>query len=289
MKRKIIRIDTEVCNGCGQCLPNCPEGALQLIDGKARLVSDLFCDGLGACIGTCPLGAIHVEEREAEPYDEMRVMANIVTQGENVIRAHLDHLAAHNEGIYLEQAQQYLADHNIPLPKQSQVPPCCSPEPAATSAETHGCPGSRQQDRRGSAAPPDVAVTPPDPSLSELKTWPVQLQLLNPQASFFDNADLLIAADCVPFAYAAFHSDFVKNKIPVVFCPKLDYTIEQYLDKLTAIFTLHPIHSLHVVHMEVPCCSGTVALVRRALTQSGRQIPLHEYKISLQGQLLEKK
>ena len=288
MKRNIIRIDTEVCNGCGQCLPNCPEGALQLIDGKARLVSDLFCDGLGACIGTCPLGAIHVEEREAEPYDEMLVMANIVTQGENVIRAHLDHLAAHNEKAYLEQARQYLADHDIPLMEQNQAPPCCSPEPAAASTEPHGCPGARQQDRRGSAESPAAAFTPPAPSLSELKTWPVQLQLLNPQASFFDNADLLIAADCVPFAYGAFHNDFVKNKIPVVFCPKLDHTIEQYLDKLTTIFTLHQIRSLHVVHMEVPCCSGTVALVRRALAQSGRQIPLHEYKISLQGQLLEK-
>ncbi len=288
MKRKIIRIDHETCNGCGVCLPNCPEGALQLIDGKARLVSDLFCDGLGACLGTCPLGAIHVEEREAEAYDESQVMANIVPQGKNVIRAHLAHLAAHNEKAFLEKAQQYLADHNIPLPGQSQIPPCSSPQTTSASAEAHGCPGSRQQDRRGSAAPPAVAGTPPDPSPSELKTWPVQLQLLNPQASFFDNADLLIAADCVPFAYGAFHNDFVKNKIPVVFCPKLDHTIEQYLDKLTAIFTLHPIRSLHVVHMEVPCCSGTLVLVRRALAQSGRQIPLHEYKISLQGQLLEK-
>ncbi len=106
MKRKIIRIDHDLCNGCGLCLPNCPEGALQLIDGKARLVSDLFCDGLGACIGTCPLGAIHVEEREAEAYDEQKVMANIVPQGENVIRAHLAHLAAHNEQAYLEEARQ---------------------------------------------------------------------------------------------------------------------------------------------------------------------------------------
>jgi NAD-dependent dihydropyrimidine dehydrogenase PreA subunit len=287
MKRKIILIDQDICNGCGECLPNCPEGALQLIDNKARLVSDLFCDGLGACIGTCPLGAIRIEEREAEPYDEKRVMANIAPQGANVIRAHLDHLAAHNETAYLEQARQYLADHNIPLPGQGQAPSCCSPEPAAASMEPHGCPGSRQQDRRGSEAS-IAAATAPAAAPSELRTWPVQLQLLNPQASFFDDADLLIAADCVPFAYAAFHDDFVKNKIPVVFCPKLDHTIEQYLDKLTAIFTLHPIRSLHVVHMEVPCCSGTVALVRRALTQSGKQIPLHEYTISLQGQLLEK-
>jgi ferredoxin len=288
MKRKIIRIDAGVCNGCGQCLPNCPEGALQLIDGKARLVSDLFCDGLGACLGTCPLGAIHVEEREAAPYDENQVMANIVTQGENVILAHLDHLAAHNEKAYLEQARQFLVNHNIPLPAQTAAKSCCASEPAAAGHEAHGCPGSRQHDRRDSEARPN-APSQLAASLSELKTWPVQLQLLNPQASFFDNADLLIAADCVPFAYAAFHNDFVKGKIPVIFCPKLDHSSEQYLDKLSAIFTLHPIRSLHVVHMEVPCCSGTVALVRQALARSGRQIPLHEYTISLQGQLLEKK
>lgn len=289
MKRKIIRIDAEVCNGCGQCLPNCPEGALQLIDGKARLVSDLFCDGLGACIGTCPLGAIHVEEREAAPYDEKQVMANIATQGTNVIRAHLDHLAAHNELKYLEQARQYLRDRSMPLPDQSGPPSRRAQEPAAAAQETHGCPGSSQHDRRDSAprhVTREPAIRPMD---SELRTWPVQLQLLNPQAPFFDDANLLIAADCVPFAYAPFHDDFVKGKIPVIFCPKLDRTSEQYLEKLAAIFTLHPIRSLHVVHMEVPCCSGTTALVRQALTQSGKQIPLHEYTISLQGQLLEKK
>ena len=286
MKRKIIRIDHDVCNGCGLCLPNCPEGALQLIDGKARLVSDLFCDGLGACLGTCPLGAIHVEEREAEAYDEQKVMANIVPQGGNVIRAHLAHLAAHNEEAYLEQARQYLADHHIPLPGQIQAPPCCSADPAAASAETHGCPGSRPQDRRGRAAVPALAITAPDASPSELKTWPLQLHLLNPQASFFDNADLLIAADCVPFSYASFHNDFIKGKVPIIFCPKLDHSSEQYLAKLTAIFQLHAVRSLHVVHMEVPCCSGTVALTREALARSGKTIPIHDHTISIQGKLL---
>jgi len=301
MKRKIIRIDADVCNGCGECLPNCPEGALQLIDGKARLVSDLFCDGLGACIGTCPLGAIHVEEREAAPYDESQVMANIVTQGENVILAHLDHLAAHNEQAYLDQARQYLREHDIPLPVPQETPTSCPAMPAAAAPAGHGCPplrggvplggcpGSRQQDRRDRKPQHAVHETPAPTMASELRTWPVQLQLLNPQASFFDDADLLIAADCVPFAYAAFHSDFVRDKIPVIFCPKLDHTIDQYLDKLVAILTLHTIRSLHVVHMEVPCCSGTVSVVRQALARSGKQVPLHEYTISLQGQLLEKK
>jgi ferredoxin len=276
MKRKIIRIDADVCNGCGQCLPNCPEGALQLIDNKARLVSDLFCDGLGACIGTCPLGAIHVEEREAEPYDERRVMANIVTQGANVIRAHLDHLEAHNEQGYLEQARQYLHEKGIPQPQ------------AAEAAGFHGCPGAQMHDRRGQepARPTAATTTPAAAAPSALRTWPVQLQLLNPQASFFDNADLLIAADCVPFAHASFHQDFVKGKIPIIFCPKLDHGGEAYLEKLAAILIQHPVRSLHVVHMEVPCCSGTTALARQALARSGRDIPIHDYTISIQGKLL---
>lgn len=289
MKRKIINIDHELCNGCGLCLPNCPEGALQLIDGKARLVSDLFCDGLGACIGTCPLGAIHVEEREAEPYDERRVMANIASQGKNVIKAHLDHLAAHNEQQYLEQARHYLQENGIPLPTEIAALACCPAMSAAVAPETLGCPGSQLHDRRGQAVPESGPNQAAAPAQTELRTWPLQLQLLNPQASFFENADLLIVADCVPFAYASFHNDFLKGKVPLIFCPKLDRTIDQYLAKLTAIFNLHAIRSLHVVHMEVPCCSGTVALTRQAMAAAGKEIPFHEYNISLQGKLLEKK
>jgi ferredoxin len=278
MKRKIIRIDHALCDGCGQCLPNCPEGALQLIDHKARLVSDLFCDGLGACIGTCPLGAIHVEEREAEPYDERRVMANIVPQGANVIRAHLDHLAAHDETAYLEQAREFLRERGLPLPEAKR----------AEAAKFNGCPGAQSHDRRGQdpARPTAATTTPATAAPSELRTWPVQLQLLNPQASFFDDADLLIAADCVPFALASFHKDFVRGKVPLIFCPKLDHAGDAYLEKLAAILTLHSIRSLHVVHMEVPCCSGTTALVRQALARSGKDIPVHDYTISIQGKLL---
>lgn len=281
MKRKIIRIDHDVCNGCGQCLPNCPEGALQLIDNKARLVSDLFCDGLGACIGTCPLGAIHVEEREAEPYDERRVMANIVPQGTNVIRAHLDHLAAHNEQGYLEQAREFLREQGIS-------------EPAIAAAANEGpraCPGLRELDRRGPGEAGREASDIPDndkPAPSQLRTWPLQLHLLNPQASFFDDAELLIAADCVPFAHASFHEDFIRGRIPIVFCPKLDHANEQYLAKLTAIFQLHDVRSLHIVHMEVPCCSGTAVLAREALARSGKSVPIHDYTISIQGKLLAK-
>jgi NAD-dependent dihydropyrimidine dehydrogenase PreA subunit len=289
MKRKIIQIDHGLCNGCGLCLPNCPEGALQLIDGKARLVSDLFCDGLGACIGTCPLGAIHIEEREAEPYDEAKVMANIVPQGANVIRAHLAHLAAHNEQRLLEEARRYLRDQGIPLPGEPVPAGGGAGRPQRLEIEAHGCPGAKTIDRRETAPRPPDPGRPAEAQATELRTWPLQLQLLNPQASFFDNADLLIAADCVPFAYASFHGDFIKGKVPVIFCPKLDRTIDQYLAKLTAIFQLHPIRSLHIVHMEVPCCSGTVALTRQALAASGKDIPIHEYTISLQGTLLENK
>jgi ferredoxin len=299
MKRKIIRIDHDLCDGCGQCLPNCPEGALQLIDGKARLVSDLFCDGLGACIGTCPLGAIRVEEREAEPYDERRVMANIAPQGANVIRAHLDHLAAHDERRYLEQALDFLRAKGIPLPaaRKEQGPEShgCHPRRGGVpegNVPEGDCPGSQARDRRGQEVTQPAsagAAASAAPAPSELRTWPVQLHLLNPQASFFDDADLLIAADCVPFAYSPFHEDFVKGKIPIIFCPKLDHANEPYLEKLTAILSLHRIRSLHVVHMEVPCCSGTTALVRQALARSGKDISLSDYTVSLQGQLLEKK
>lgn len=275
MKRKIIHIDETLCNGCGQCLPNCPEGALQLIDGKARLVSDLFCDGLGACIGTCPLGAIRVEEREAQGYDERQVMANVAGQGANVIRAHLDHLAAHGEAAYLEQARQYLREEGIPEP-------AATPQPAPRS-----CPGACEHDRRSDAAAAVSAQEPggvPTPAPSELRTWPLQLHLLNPQASFFAGAELVIAADCVPFALASFHGDFLRGRVPIIFCPKLDHAAEAYLEKLTAILRGHDVRALHVVHMEVPCCSGTVALARQALARSGKDIPIRDYTISIQGQ-----
>lgn len=283
MKRKIIHIDDRLCNGCGQCLPNCPEGALQLIDGKARLVSDLFCDGLGACIGTCPLGAIRVEEREAEPYDERRVLANIIPQGANVIRAHLEHLAAHGETGYLEQARSFLREQGIAEPAAAREP---SPAP-------HGCPGLRELDRRvgGAQAPSACAAggSARTQAPSELRTWPVQLHLLNPNSAMFAGADLLIAADCVPFAHASFHEEFVRGRVPVIFCPKLDHAAEAYLEKLTAILGGHDVRSLTVVHMEVPCCSGTTALARQALARSGKAIPFRDVTISIQGHVLSEK
>jgi NAD-dependent dihydropyrimidine dehydrogenase PreA subunit len=313
MKRKIISIDETKCTGCGQCIPDCPEGALQLIDGKARLVADLFCDGLGACIGTCPEGAISVTERVAAPYDEKAVMATIVRQGPPVIKAHLKHLAGHGQVALYDQAIEYLIEKGIPIP--DHVPPERSGRrrPAGAAGEQSGghktlpgtghhahppgmchtgqpgahpfagCPGSAARSIPRAGRRP----APPQPSAgttaSELRQWPVQLSLLNPAAPYFENADLLVAADCVPFAYAGFHAELLRGRIVIIFCPKLDPDIEGYIEKLSEIFRLHIIKSITVVHMEVPCCSGVRYVVDKALERSGKKIPVVEKTIAIEG------
>jgi len=302
MKRKIISIDETKCTGCGQCIPDCPEGALQLIDGKARLVSDLFCDGLGACIGTCPEGAISVVEREAAPYDEGSVMATIVKQGVPVIKAHLEHLAGHRQIALYDQAIEYLIEKGIPIPDHTaperagrwksiqrggvQEPTVHAPASGVChtgqqgSHPFAGCPGSAARSIPRTAGPRQpVGGT----TNSELRQWPVQLGLLNPSAPYFENADLLIAADCVPFAYAGFHAEFLKGRIVIIFCPKLDPDIEGYSEKLSEIFRLHTIKSITVVHMEVPCCSGVRYVVDQALEKAGKQIPVAEKTITIEG------
>ncbi|MDX9703834.1 MAG: 4Fe-4S binding protein [Candidatus Auribacterota bacterium] len=278
MKRKIITIDEEKCNGCAQCIPNCPEGALQIIDGKARLISDLFCDGLGACIGTCPQGAITIEERDAEPYNETKVMANVVKGGANVIYAHLKHLKDHNETEFFNQAVDYLKNNNIPIPQDQ-------PQCVVSQNMTSGCPGSQNRVFNKDTQQPK-GVNNPEAIASELRQWPIQLQLINPHASFFDNADLLIAADCAAFSYGNFHQRFLKDKILIIFCPKLDSVIDVYIDKLTTIFTLHIINSITLVHMEVPCCSGIERVVREALKRANRTYVIKDYTISLQGDII---
>ena len=269
MKRHIIRIDADKCTGCGECIPDCPEGALQMIDGKARLVSDLFCDGLGACVGTCPAGAISVEEREAEPYSERRVMENIAAQGPGVIAAHLRHLKAHGEDGYLSEAVNYLNEKKIPVPEFGEH-------------HVHSCPGSMPQDFRGAV---DDPARPMTEFRSELRQWPVQLKLLNPAAPYFDDADLLLAADCVPFAFGGFHPRFLAGKTVIMFCPKLDPCIDEYVDKLAAILSLHNIRSITVVRMEVPCCGGINAVLKRALEKSKKQISVTEHIISIKGEV----
>ncbi|MCM2466866.1 ATP-binding protein [Methanoculleus oceani] len=272
MKRKIIEIDEEKCTGCGLCIPDCPEGALQIIDGKARLVSDLFCDGLGACIGTCPEGAICVVEREAGPYDEKAVMAKIAPQGEAVVRAHLEHLLGHGEEDLYREAIEYLTANGIPVPQHD------------TAADRAACPGSAAVSLpRGETAARERAGR----IESELRQWPIQLKLLNPAASYFDDADLLISGDCVPFAYADFHRDFLRDKIVILFCPKLDADVEGYVTKLAEIFSQHAIRSITVLHMEVPCCSGVRYVVDEALKRSEKEIPVKEHTILISGRVAE--
>jgi Pyruvate/2-oxoacid:ferredoxin oxidoreductase delta subunit len=293
MKRKIINIDETKCTGCGQCIPDCPEGALQLIDGKARLVSDLFCDGLGACIGTCPEGAISVVEREAAPYNEKAVMETIVNQGAAVIQAHLEHLASHGQIPFYDQAIEYLIEKGVAIPDHiapdrsargkpaqgGEAPAVCHPGPERAHPFA-GCPGAAARSIPRARGPRQPVVGTTD---SELRQWPVQLSLLHPSAPYFENADLLIAADCVPFAYAGFHSELLKGKIVIIFCPKLDADIEGYVEKLSQIFTLHAIRSITVVHMEVPCCSGVRYVVERALEKSGKTIPVVDRTVTIEG------
>ncbi|MEI7433604.1 MAG: 4Fe-4S binding protein [Methanomicrobiales archaeon] len=282
MKRNIISIDVNKCTGCGRCIPDCPEGALQIIDGKARLVSDLFCDGLGACIGTCPEGAISVIEREADAYDEKTVMETIVRQGEPVIRAHLEHLAGHGQKDLYRQAIDYLKEHSLAIPDHTTTEGIR--KPAGQSKPDFGsCPGSASR-----SIARDTRTGPRQPSgttSSELRQWPVQLKLLNPAATYFENADLLVSVDCVPFAYAGFHQDILQGKILIIFCPKLDSDIDEYITKLVNILVLHTIKSITVVHMEVPCCSGVRYVVDQALEKSGKTIPVKDFTITISGEL----
>lgn len=271
MKRDVINIDENKCTGCGDCIPGCPEGAIQVVDGKARLISDLFCDGLGACIGTCPQEAIKIEKREAEEYDEKKVMENIINGGTNVIKAHLQHLNDHGQKKYLNQAIEMLQEKNIEVPDYEH-------EKSFKCA----CPGSQEVQLTGSSTEGEC----PEILSAELRNWPVQLQLLNPNAPYLKNADLLIAADCAPFAYPNFHQEFLKGKILIILCPKLDKTIDEYVDKLAEIFKVQDIHSISIVHMEVPCCSGIGVIVKRALDQAKKDIEIKDFTISINGEII---
>lgn len=273
MIRQIINIDEEKCDGCGLCIPGCPEGALQVIDGKARLISDLFCDGLGACIGDCPKGAIFVETREAEPYNEALVMVNIMKAGENTIKAHLKHLKDHGETGYYNEAIAILKEngYDIDALTKEEVMEC-------------GCSGTHAQklDKKEESC----GCCSDEPVQSELGQWPVQLALINPAASYFDDADLLISADCVPYAYGDFHRRFMKGKVVITLCPKLDHDVQRYIDKLAQIFTLHNIKSITIVRMEVPCCGGIEIILKRALEQAGKMHFVKSYTIGVNGNII---
>jgi ferredoxin len=275
MKRDVITIEDEKCDGCGLCMPNCPEGALQMIGGKARLVSDLFCDGLGACIGHCPRGAISIEKREAAPYDEKKTMQNIVKAGPDVIEAHLKHLKEHGQDKYLAEAHEYLKEQKIKLSNKEEN------KMAKTEC---GCSGSKMADFRQDKSK-DAGQNSAKQG-SELRTWPIQLHLVNPSAPYFQGSDIVIAADCAAFSYGDFHRKFLKGKVPIIFCPKLDNSQEAYVEKLTEIFKNNSVKSISIVHMEVPCCFGIESIVQKALKESGKNIILKEYTVSIKGELI---
>jgi ferredoxin len=239
--RKIIEIDEEKCNGCGQCVTSCDEGALAIVDGKAKVVNEVFCDGLGACIGECPEDALRIIERDAPEFDE-------------------------------EAVRKHLADR-----------PAEECHSSHGDAEPCGCPSAspmllRQPDSEASSIPSAEAVGMD----SELVNWPVQWKLVQPASPFFKNADLLIAADCVPFALADFHQSFLKGKPLVIGCPKLDEQ-EAFQNKLSHLFKDATPRSVTVVIMEVPCCSGLVRMVQEAIRKSGRDIPLESHVVGIDG------
>lgn len=231
--RKIIEIDEDLCNGCGECVPSCHEGAIKIIDGKARLVADRYCDGLGACLGHCPTGALQVVEREAEDFDE------------EAVKAHLSVQAA--------------------------------PAPHAG----HACPSAQMTQ----FAPRPISTAPQESQTSELTHWPVQIRLVPPHAPFLQGADLLVAADCAPIAYANFHRDFLQGKAVMVGCPKFD-NAQEYIQRFADIFSQADIKSVTVVVMQVPCCQGLPMIVQRSMEMSGRQIPGEIVILTLQGIIL---
>lgn len=275
MKRNVIRIDQDACTGCGLCIPNCPEGAIQIIDGKARLVSDLMCDGLGACLGHCPENAISIEQREAEPYDERKVMVNIVAQGPNTIRAHLDHLRHHGQDEYLAQAMAYLEEHDIDIPSAKEE---------LMQTATTGCPGSRTMTfaREDGAADAEAAAAP-----SALTHWPVQMHLISPLAPHYRGADVLLAADCVAYAMGGFHQQHLRGKTLAIACPKLDDGQEIYLEKLKALIDDAQINTLTVMIMQVPCCGGLLHLAQAAADQAQRKVPIKAVVVSVRGEVLK--
>lgn len=277
-RRKIIRIDEEKCTGCGDCIPNCPEGALQVIDGKARLISDLFCDGLGACVGNCPEGAMEVTEREAEPYDEARVMENIVKAGPNTIAAHLKHLKDHGACDYYNAAVAYLQQHNTPLPTAGPLDHSTTGPQAPLAC---GCAGSQVREL-GPQSSISNLQSEMEPRPTRLRNWPIQLTLIPPTAPYLKGADLLISADCVGSSHPDFHEDLVRGRVLIIACPKLD-DADAYQEKLTAIFRHNSPKSVLVAHMTVPCCFGLVQLVKQAIADSGKTIPFAEVTIGLDG------
>ncbi len=257
MLRKIIKIDEEKCNGCGLCAAACHEGAIVMVDGKAKLLREDYCDGLGDCLPACPVDAISFEVREAAAYDEAAVLQ-----------------AKHRKEALPEQRPAVGSQAvNTPNTQKASLP--C------------GCPGMNSKRIERPNLPEDTScdVTQAAPSVSRLSQWPVQIKLVPVNAPYFDGANLLIAADCTAYAYGRFHEDFIKNRITLIGCPKLDEG--DYADKLTAIIANNNIKSVSIVRMEVPCCGGIEQAAKRALQASGKFIPWRVVTVTTDGRLLE--
>ncbi len=310
MKRDIIKIDDDLCTGCGLCIPNCHEGALQIIDGKVRLISELMCDGLGACIGHCPEGAITIEQREAVPYDEVLTIKEMIPKGKNTIIAHLKHMKDYHQTEFLKQGVTYLYEHRDSIPfdveavlrevHAHQVPgnqghqhkeqhhhqQNHKVQEAAAQPRGCGCAGSAPVDLTQVVVAPEETVQQGDVS-SALGNWPVQMHLINPAAGYFKKADLLVAADCVAFAAGNFHSEYMKGKTLVIACPKLDDGKEVYVEKLTRLIDEAGVNTITVMMMEVPCCSGLLQLVQAAQASATRKVPVKMMIIGIRGELLQ--
>lgn len=262
MVRTIVTIDEEKCDGCGLCIPNCHEGAIKIIDGKARLVSDSLCDGMGNCLGHCPQDAIHLIQREADQFDETAVLAS---GGSLEPQAGGSHQPV--SGGFRSPAMS--------LPGFAGLAPTSSPHAG-------GCPGSRMIDRSATpkASSPQAPLTS---GASELRQWPVQLHLVNPSAPYFQKADLVLAADCAAFAVGDFHQRFLKGKALAIACPKLDDGQQRYVEKIHQMVEQSGLNTITVVRMEVPCCSGLTALAQSAVSGAARKVPLKEVIVDLEG------
>lgn len=276
MLRKIVNIDEALCDGCGLCVPECHEGALQIIDGKARLISDLFCDGLGACLGHCPQGAITIDVREAEPYNETKVMDYIIKGGPNVIKAHLEHLIDHNEMEYFQEAVTYLNTNGINNPVSIM-------NRSEMRNSSHNCPGSKEVSFKVNQGNEIESGE----RKSHLTQWPIQFHLISPYANYYQNSHLLLTADCVPFSYPDYHKDFLKGKSLAVACPKLDSNQEIYHDKLVTMIKEADLKSITVLIMQVPCCSGLYQIASSAIQESGKNIPLKVVVVGINGEILK--
>ncbi|MBN1844500.1 MAG: 4Fe-4S binding protein [Sedimentisphaerales bacterium] len=266
--RNIVHIDPKKCNGCGLCVTACAEGAIALVDGKARLVSDTYCDGLGVCLGHCPQGAITIEQRQAAEFDA--------------------------EAVSRHRAQPAAA----PVAADTTTSPTGH---AACPQGSFVCPGARTLSLAAPAAPTaptaqTAQTEPPHPQSgpadggpgqrSQLGQWPVQLHLVNPQAPYFQNAELLLTADCVALAMGDFHARLLRGRAVAIGCPKLDDR-GAYIDKLAQIITLNSLRRLLVVHMEVPCCGGLLQIARQAIAQAGVELPCEDMTISLTGDIIK--